>query len=681
MITTESQGRLWSRVGDFTGYAAALLLLGLVVAGTGCSRPPDYINQPSIINIPESAMYPAATGDDNGANPYTQDAEHDFRGNNQKLNDQGGDLRIQKRGLNSEYVIYDPENPQADKYGIVYLQGDRSASKSEYTTYDPDHPEADERGMVHLTVRKTKDSKPGSSLEQQAGQNRSALSMRNSKQSSFQREVSVAQQHYVDSLQEYQRSNYEPPKKLTEASDYTNQGANLGKDMQVPQVSGVQAVAADKTERKDAKKEYPVGSMSVEEYSRVVAPRVAQIKNDSSRTVATMSAPVTKQPRPAQENMMGTMSVNSSVAVKQGPMISHVSITEIPQSVSAAAEAKPQTTAMPQIDMGKTNTNELTAPGIKIESSSRQNIPFTQNATKQSVKATSPVVKENLSISGTRVTEAGGVNTGGAYPGVKMTVQPTINKAQFIQPAVASRQIQPREQGISMEQTISDLERYVAAHPDQVKAQMALQLLHSVYGNKDAMRVLPAHMSSAQKSEMEELTQAILLAAQLSENNMSQQPEAANQALKALQEISGKLTEKADPVVTCMKICSKVEGFGQYEEIPAEALETGEPREVLVYCELENYQAERDAEGRFLTKLHASITLFNSSYRVVGQPLIADVNDKPTYHLRRDFFLRGPLTLPRLSAGQYEIVVTIEDKIAHKIAKAKRYRFEVKGAQ
>jgi len=680
MIITESQGRLWGRVWGLAVEAAVLLFVCLVMAGTGCSRPPDYINQPSIINVPESAMYPASTGEAKGGDSSAPKAQ-----NYSRHNGQAGDLRIQKKGGGSEYVIYDPDNPQADKYGIVYLQGDRSASKSEYTTYDPDHPDADERGMVHLTVRKAQDSKLGSSLEQQSWKNRSASPMSTSDQSRFQKDIAAEQQHYVESLKETQRSNYEPPRKITEVTDYAKRGDKGGEG---PQISGVQVRGNDQVKAGGAKREYPVGTMSVEEYSKLVSARMGQVKNDSPRTVPPTTMPQPQQARLSQENMMSTIPVNSSNANKQGPTISNVSITEIAQPAAEPEDVQTPTMVVPNVEVPKTNNNGLSVPGVKIEKSGQQNIPVPQSKNNQSINATSPGVNavnpvsvRNMSVNANRMVSAGGVNPGGAYPGVKMSVQQNINPTQYAQPTVASRPSQPQRQNVSIDQTITELERYVTEHPDQVKAQMALQLLHSVYGNKEAMRVLPANMTSEQKSEMEELTQAILLAAQLSQNNMSQQPEAANQALKALQQISGKLAGKADPVVTCMKICSKVEGFGQYKEIPSELLETGEPREVLVYCELENYQAERDAEGRFLTKLHASITLFNSSYRVVGQPLIADVNDKPTYHLRRDFFLRGPLTLPRLSAGQYEIVVTIEDKIAHKIARAKRYRFEVKGAQ
>ena len=170
-----------------------------------------------------------------------------------------------------------------------------------------------------------------------------------------------------------------------------------------------------------------------------------------------------------------------------------------------------------------------------------------------------------------------------------------------------------------------------------------------------------------------------MLTIQADEAPLANRSESANQALVALKQLTEKIGEKADLNISCLEICNQVTGFGQYSPAQKEQLQSGKPQRILVYCEVENFSAQLNAEGKYYTQLHADITLYGGpNYRQLAQ-LSADVEDTPSFNRRHDFFLRGPLELPQLTPGQYEIVVTIEDKIAHKIAKQKRYHFEVQG--
>ena len=46
---------------------------------------------------------------------------------------------------------------------------------------------------------------------------------------------------------------------------------------------------------------------------------------------------------------------------------------------------------------------------------------------------------------------------------------------------------------------------------------------------------------------------------------------------------------------------------------------------------------------------------------------------------RHDFFFYGPLQIPSLAPGEYELMVKVEDLLGNKAAVPERYKFTVKG--
>ena len=153
--------------------------------------------------------------------------------------------------------------------------------------------------------------------------------------------------------------------------------------------------------------------------------------------------------------------------------------------------------------------------------------------------------------------------------------------------------------------------------------------------------------------------------------------EQANRTLELLDYVRDKVAQRADFVISCVKFCSKVVSFGNYNEVRLSDLEDGKARTVFVYCELENFQSKRDAEGRYVSNLYIDITLYDSRYRVLRHKAVP-VTDTPSYSVRHDFFLKGDLEIPELSPGKYWLRVQVEDKIAGKWAKPKDIVFEVK---
>lgn len=225
---------------------------------------------------------------------------------------------------------------------------------------------------------------------------------------------------------------------------------------------------------------------------------------------------------------------------------------------------------------------------------------------------------------------------------------PSSGRGGLLQPAVAVHPAGYSPDRIGLMNAIAELEKYQSTNDSDLHTSLALHYLYLTQQQPEkANRFLP-------------------------ENE-----EQANRTLELLDYVRDKVAQRADFVISRVKFCSKVISFGNYKEIGLAELEDGKARTVFVYCELENFQSKRDAEGRFLSDLHIDITLYDSRYRVLCQKSVP-VTDTPSYSIRHDFFLKGDLNIPDLTPGKHWLRVQVEDKIAGKWAKPKDIVFEVK---
>ncbi|MBN1766624.1 MAG: hypothetical protein JW860_15320 [Sedimentisphaerales bacterium] len=468
------------------------------------------------------------------------------------------------------------------------------AGMNEYVVYDPQHPNADEYGNVHLTVRQSERRAGGYMPEDNT---RSAMN-------------SSPTWNYQNSTGRDQT--------LTGAGGYNPYQAAPARDSYQDRLSAAQRPA--------------VTGVSVTEIN---APGTDM--PSVPKTFASLNSPMTTSPE-VSGSLTGTAgagSFNSPVPARQTANSSQWSTESTPVSLS------------------QTMSNDMTSAGSMTDYSTPAG-SYTGGM-------------ENFSADTTR-----------DYPALKMSDSSmVVTGNDLTQPALAPHQLERTfGQSINIYKMINDLEGYVSSHPDELKAQLALRLLYSSYG-KDERALTHMPSLSGDQSRALTLARAMLLTAQATDPDDPYSAETANQALEALNQLSEQVAEKADLIIPCLKICNKVNGFGQYEEISPEQLQAGQPLNILVYCELQNYKNKMNEEGKYYADLHAEITLFDAGYKVLAQ-LKEDVTDTPSFNQRHDFFLRGPLSVPQLGAGKYEIVVVIEDKTAGKRARPQRYQFEVK---
>lgn len=125
--------------------------------------------------------------------------------------------------------------------------------------------------------------------------------------------------------------------------------------------------------------------------------------------------------------------------------------------------------------------------------------------------------------------------------------------------------------------------------------------------------------------------------------------------------------------ITASKLCTRVMGFGRYDEITTPAFRAGKSSKAIVYTELDGFQARPAQKGDPLAKdaevseqvsveLEQSLTLYQDAdgYQAWHRPPQRVIETSRTK--RRDFYLIQIIELPAaLTIGKYNLKVAVKD--------------------
>lgn len=107
-----------------------------------------------------------------------------------------------------------------------------------------------------------------------------------------------------------------------------------------------------------------------------------------------------------------------------------------------------------------------------------------------------------------------------------------------------------------------------------------------------------------------------------------------------------------------LAFCEGVDGFGQIKPFPTTRFSAGQ--QVILYSEVENFEAERLSDG-WETHLKGTYRILDSTGRRVAEQVLAE-DQQTCNNYRRDYFLPYILHLPdRLTPGNYRFELTLED--------------------
>jgi hypothetical protein len=121
-------------------------------------------------------------------------------------------------------------------------------------------------------------------------------------------------------------------------------------------------------------------------------------------------------------------------------------------------------------------------------------------------------------------------------------------------------------------------------------------------------------------------------------------------------------TEQLD--VQSVAFCTEIISYGQVKRFATTRFDPGQ--KVILYCEIDNFVAEKTAEG-YETELQGSYEIFDDQgAKVAGQVLPTD--RQRCDHYLRDYFIAYQMHLPaQLTPGKYRLELTME------CAKGKKY--------
>lgn len=106
--------------------------------------------------------------------------------------------------------------------------------------------------------------------------------------------------------------------------------------------------------------------------------------------------------------------------------------------------------------------------------------------------------------------------------------------------------------------------------------------------------------------------------------------------------------------------CSAINSFGNIDGFPSADFNPGQP--VLIYAEIENFRAERTAEGTWRSDFSADLHICRNDETVPIESIrIGEIIDESTTP-RMDYFQSYELTIPQLAKGHYTARISLRDK-------------------
>lgn len=214
----------------------------------------------------------------------------------------------------------------------------------------------------------------------------------------------------------------------------------------------------------------------------------------------------------------------------------------------------------------------------------------------------------------------------------------------------------------SLPKLIEEARRQAEADPTNLEKQWRVSLLELAANRPESA----AELNAAIAREPATIMTRLIAATSATGQALTDPVATYDDALAAVEALRRELRADAELSVPVVALCSRVEAFGIYQELPEQALTPYQPNRAIVYCEVKNFESQRDSADRYQTLLSSRIELFSGDGKSLwshGQDRIEDICRRQ----REDFFVAQLVTLPAgLAPGEYVLKVTITDLVASK---------------
>lgn len=252
--------------------------------------------------------------------------------------------------------------------------------------------------------------------------------------------------------------------------------------------------------------------------------------------------------------------------------------------------------------------------------------------------------------------------------GVEPKPETKVDTSKAAKPNVPARSAAPAQRDVMALRT----KKFdnVKANPNDLVKQMEYRLLCLAAGDTKSAQVEIPGTNAQVQAVIDKLVQVNLTAFKSGGRDTSA---AATRLLGSVEDLRKLLKRHADLEIDALKLCSRVDRFGVYQEIKPRRFRSGKQNRAIVYCEVKNFTSVPTEDGQFRVLLAQRIKVLDSDGHTVHQ---TSENDVPYTCRKRieDFFIRQLVELPSsLPPGKYILRVYVEDKLA---AKARENQLE-----
>jgi hypothetical protein len=231
-------------------------------------------------------------------------------------------------------------------------------------------------------------------------------------------------------------------------------------------------------------------------------------------------------------------------------------------------------------------------------------------------------------------------------------------------PGAAANQAQARDLAASLREFVARMP--ADANHGSLVEEVDARLLQALAGEAGAARSPLKYADPAQARLIEGMIDLVLA---LRDNPDASQLEQARNRLDRLQST---IREVSDLTIPTLALCTRVEGFGRYDELENAEFAAGARNEFVAYCELRNFASRQEPTGEYRSEFSLRLEVRNRLGDLVHQFASEDIVDR-CRSPRTDCFIAPLVRLPAgLAAGEYVVKVTLIDKIGQKVAQQRR---------
>jgi len=205
------------------------------------------------------------------------------------------------------------------------------------------------------------------------------------------------------------------------------------------------------------------------------------------------------------------------------------------------------------------------------------------------------------------------------------------------------------------DELLAKLSRAVKDDPKSISAQLDLQFLHLLLGHSTPQMDTIAPMAAEDRELVATVMDGL--------NNFRAATRAEfggvlGRKIRPLLEMADRLRAQSDLRVASLAMCTRVDGFGNFE--PITHFSAGREYPVILYCEIENFSSRLNGNKYWETNLTQECLLYNATGQRIWEDKRTAIADT-CRNRRRDFFVVKMIRIPPLTAGQYSLKVTITD--------------------